>query len=287
MPTLTPAAIQRYRARVFRSSPSLRIASVDEAVRFVEERGFVYFWPIKEVVLPSLWVAAAGDRPVADAHDDPGHKTWGWKDALLGQRRWYYGKILRKKSTMIALAAAPYFYALSENYGSLESDYLLNYERGLLSPEAKAVYETLLREGPTDSVALRKATGLAGEKSAYRFERALLQLESDFKILPTGVTRAGAWRYAFLYDIVARHYPELPEQARHIRASQARLQLLALYLRSVGAARLADAHRLFGWPRAQVEQAAQALAETGGATRGLSVAGQPGEWIAVDDALRP
>ena len=49
--------------------------------------------------MPSLWTAVAGDRPVADAHDDPGHITWGWKDRSLDKKIWYYGKILRRKAT--------------------------------------------------------------------------------------------------------------------------------------------------------------------------------------------
>jgi hypothetical protein len=66
-----------YRTRSFHLPPAPRVASPEQALKFVNERGFVYFWPIKGVDLPSLWVAAAGDRPVADAHDDPGHITWG------------------------------------------------------------------------------------------------------------------------------------------------------------------------------------------------------------------
>src|SRR6266542_6009645 len=139
--------LRAYRAQAYHTAPAKRVKSKDEAVEFVNERGFIFFWPIKGVTLPSLWAAVAGDRPVADAHDDPGHVTWGWKDSLLGQRKWYYAKVLRRKSTLISLAMAPYFYALSENYGEPESDYLLQYEQGLLSQEAKAVYEALLLEG--------------------------------------------------------------------------------------------------------------------------------------------
>lgn len=277
----TPADIQRYRTRTFRSSPKLRLTSAEEAVRFVDERGFVYLWPIKGARLPSLWVAVAGDRPVADAHDDPGHVTWGWKDSLLGKHRWHYAKVLRRKSTLISLKVAPLFYALTENYGTPETDYLLNYEQGLLSPEARAVYEALLREGALDTVALRRVTGLTSQKSASRFNRALLQLESDFKILPIGVTQSGAWRYAFLYDIVARHDPKLPEQAQAIRPSEARRALVELYMKSVGAAPLAELHKLFGWPRAQCEQAVAKLAESGVLARGLRIGGQAGEWIAL------
>ncbi|MCK7520523.1 MAG: hypothetical protein MZV64_23930 [Ignavibacteriales bacterium] len=57
-----------------------------QASTFVNRRGFVFFWPISGIDLPSLWTAVAGDRPVADKHDDPGHITWGWKDGATRQK---------------------------------------------------------------------------------------------------------------------------------------------------------------------------------------------------------
>jgi hypothetical protein len=113
---ITAAQLKAYRAQTYHLKPARRLKSEDDALRFVNERGFVYFWPIKGVELPSLWAAVAGDRPVADAHDDPGHVTWGWKDRLLGTKQWFYAKVLRGRATMIALKTLPYFYALSENY---------------------------------------------------------------------------------------------------------------------------------------------------------------------------
>ncbi|HEY3341937.1 MAG TPA: crosslink repair DNA glycosylase YcaQ family protein, partial [Anaerolineae bacterium] len=249
-----------------------------EAIAFVNARGFAFFWPIKDIVLPSLWMAVAGDRPVADAHDDPGHVTWGWKDALLGQRKWYYAKVLRKKSTLISLETTPYFYALSENFGSPEEDYLLQYEQGVLSADAKAVYESLLREGPQHTVQLRRTAGLSSGDSDYRFNRAMLELESDFKVLPVGVAQAGAWRYSFIVDITARHYPRLPLQARAIGQAQARAQLAELYLRSVGMVRVQDVTKLFGWKVAIAQKALDKLADDGLVTTGVHLPEQPGEW---------
>src|SRR3972149_2232554 len=128
MPTLDLNRLHSHRARTFNLPPAKPLATPDQARRFVEARGFVYFWPIKGIDLPALWTAVAGERPVADAHDDPGHITWGWKDDALDKKVWYYAKVLRGKATMISLEIAPYFYALSENYGSPEEDYNWNYE---------------------------------------------------------------------------------------------------------------------------------------------------------------
>jgi hypothetical protein len=273
--------IHSYRAGTFRTLPGRRISSQEQAIDYVNERGFIYFWPIKDIVLPSLWVAAAGDRPVADAHDDPGHVTWGWKDSLLGARCWYYAKILRKRATMISLEVAPYFYALSKNYGEPEEDYLALYQQGKMTQESKLIYEALLNKGVLDTIALRRATHLTSRESESRFNRAMTELQADFKVLPVAVTQSGAWRYAFAYDLVHRHYPELPEQARFVQENRARQELARLYFRSVGAAQVADLVKLFGWTAAEAERAIQALVQSRELRRGLELENQPGEWIAL------
>jgi Winged helix DNA-binding domain len=277
--------LRAYRAQTFHITPARRVRNVEEAVSFVNERGFVFFWPIKEVNLPSLWVAVAGDRPVADAHDDPGHVTWGWKDSLLGKHKWYYAKVLRHRSTMIALNVAPYFYALSENFGSPEQDYLLQYEKGLLSTEAKRIYEALLREGPLHTIQLRRAAGLSSRDSEYRFNRALLELEGDFKVLPIGVAQAGAWRYAFICEITARHFPSLADQARNISHADARRKLSELYLRSVGAARAQDLVKLFGWKRAEAERALDQLVVGGIVQRGVALEDKTDDWAVLSELV--
>lgn len=277
--------IRTYRAKIYRLAADQRLKDRDQAVAYVNERGFVFFWPITGIMLPSLWVAAAGDRPVADEHDDPGHVTWGWKDSLLGQHVWYYAKVLRKKATMISLEVAPYFYALSENYGSPEEDYLIQYEQGRLTQEAKSLYETLLDEGPLDTVALRRATHMTSPTSEARFTRALSDLQADFKILPVAVTQAGAWHYAFAYDVVARHFPELLEQARTISESDAQAKLVDLYFHSVGAAQVSDVCKLFGWKPSVAERIIQNLVDAGILRRGLLLDTRAGEWIARTELI--
>jgi len=277
--------IEAYRQDTFRTSTGVRIKSRDEAIQFANQRGFIYFWPIKDITLPSLWVAAAGDRPVADAHDDPGHVTWGWKDGLLGKRRWYYAKVLRKKSTIISLDTAPYFYALSENYGTPDEDFLVQYMQGRLTQEAKVVYETLLNEGPLDTITLRRAARLSSRESDSRFNRAMSDLQSDLKIIPVGTSQAGGWRYSFVYDLVHRHFPELPEQARSIQEPEARIRLLELYMRSVGAASRLDFPKLFRWRKQDIDAAIDQLVDAGAVLRHLILDGQLDEWVALPDML--
>jgi hypothetical protein len=236
------------------------VTSPKAALDFVNARGFVYFWPIKGIDLPNLWTAVAGNRVVADKHDDPGHITWGWKDNALGKRIWYYAKILRRKATMISLEIAPYFYALSENYGSPEEDYLLAYEEGRLTQAAKQVYEVLLKEGALNTIDLRRAAKLANARES-EFNKALEVLQSDFKVLPVGVSEAGAWKYSFIYEVVSRHYPDLPEKARFISETDARRNLVELFFASVGAAQERDVNKLFGWQKELTARAIAGLVE--------------------------
>jgi hypothetical protein len=279
MPKINTRRLKQHRSETFVLPPRKPLRTRAQAIQFVNRRGFVYFWPIKGIDLPSLWTAVAGDRPVADKHDDPAHVTWGWKDDALGKRIWYYAKVLRRKATMISLDVAPYFYALSSNYGSMEEDHLVAYEEGHLTLAARNVYDAILREGPLDSISLRKAGRMSGAKESA-WNRALEDLQMDFKILPVGVAEAGAWRYAFIYEIVARHFPGLPEHARRIGESEARRRLVQLYVDSVGALRPRDISKLFGWSTELSNRAVGGLIQEGQ----IASAEHPqeaGDWLAV------
>ncbi len=286
MPTIDLDQLSRQRAASYHLPPAPRIATPESALEWVNRRGFVYFWPISGVDLPSLWTAVAGDRPVADEHDDPGHVTWGWKDSALGKRQWYYAKLLRRKATLVSLETAPYFYALSDNYGSPEEDHLIAYREGRLTLEAKQVYEALLDKGPLHTIELRREARLASKGSDSLFNRALEVLQADFKILPVGVAEAGAWRYAFIYDLTARHMPELPEKARAIGEAEARNRLLELYFASVGAAQLRDVTRLFGWGNELTVRALKRLMDSGQVTGGALRSDKAGEWYALTSLIK-
>jgi hypothetical protein len=283
MPPISLTTLNQYRARTFRTAPGTHLAGIDDAVAYVNQRGFIFFWPFKGIEFPSMWSAVAGDRPVADAHDDPGHVSWGWKDSLLGQKRVYYGRVLKKRNTFLSLEALPYFYALSPNYGSPEEDYMIDYEAGRLTAEARAVYEALLENGPLDTIALRKASRLTSRGSDALFNRALETLQVTLRILPTGVAQAGAWNYAFIYDLVTRHYPDVISQAHPISEWDARRWLVMAALNTLGASRTADLQRLLGFPAVLLEKATQKLAEAGSLVEHVEIEGKAGACVALPE----
>jgi hypothetical protein len=252
-------SLEEYRAEQFRYAPGKRVNSPAEAVEFVNQRGVVFFWPVKDTLMPSLWVAAAGNRPVPNNHDDAGHITWRWKDQMLGQRKWFYAKLLRQRSTIISNDLLPYFYALSPNYGDPQSDYLMQYDEGELSLEAKNIYEALLINGPLDTLELRKAAHLTASDRTGAFNKSLQVLQREIKIMPIGISPAGAWKYAFIFDTVPHHLPDLQNQARLINEKSARMKIIETYLRSVGAAQISDIRKIFQWNKKDTENALKSL----------------------------
>jgi hypothetical protein len=285
MVKISKANIQTYRAKTFRTNPGQQIFCMADAIEFVKERGFVFFWPIKGINLPSLWTAVAGNRPVANAHDDPGHVTWSWKDGSIGKNIWYYGKILRKKATIIDLSIAPYFYALSNNYGDPAEDIHFQYFEGHITQEVKLIFDAILDNGPMDTVAIRRYTHLTSKESNSRFDRAIALLQSDFKILPVGISDSGGWHYAFIYDLVHRYYPEITETARQIKENKARSTLLELYFRAVGAAQLRDVSRLFQWGKKDSNVSLERLLDNGTIIKAFIELETDGEWFVLRELI--
>lgn len=253
--------LDHYREGTYRYSARLRISSVNQAVDFTNERGFLFFWPNKGIEMPSLWCAVAGNRSVPNDHDDPAQITWTWKDSLLGKKRWYYARILCHRNTLISLDMLPYFYALSPNYGTPAEDYLIEYEEGQLTQEEKAVYEALLDNGPLNTLALRKQAHLSSSENTSRFSRALDNLQRDFRVLPVGIAEAGAWHYAFIYDAVHRVFPELINQAHAIKKSQAMRHILESYFLSVGVAQFREMKKIFHWPQADLQKTLEKMVD--------------------------
>jgi len=271
MAYLTQTKIDDYRQVTFRLESNRRVRTKGGAINFVNERGFIFFWPIRDVVLPNLWSAVAGSRPVASAHDDPGHITWGWKDDLLEKKVWYYARVLRNRNTMISLEMLPYFYALSPNYGDPDQDIDEQYEQGLITQETKLVYEALKNEGRLDTLSLRRAAHLSNPESTSRFNKALETLQIEFRVLPVGIAQAGAWRYAYIYDLTHRYFPDLSNTAHAISEHEARRQLLVSYIESVGAAFERDIKKIFAWRLEDIARSVTKLADSGFLVEGVEI----------------
>jgi Winged helix DNA-binding domain len=282
MPSLpSPSALQALRAETFHWNERTRLKDATAIQAFVNARGVCLLFPVQNMDMPNIYQAVAGyDKDMTAKHDDYAISlTWNTKDSALDKRWWYYGKLLRSKATLVSLELLPCFYALSENFGNEAEDYLEEYEAGALSADAKNIYEALLRHGPLHAIDIKRKAGLYGDELKARFDKALTELQVGLKVLPVGVAEAGAWRYAFIYHIVSRWYPELPSQARKFTRSDARAAILTRHLANVLYAAPKDVARTFGWAPKDVQAAIDRLREQGMVDTDIAVPGMRGSCV--------
>lgn len=278
---VTLEQVEHWRDNRYHRRAHLRLRSIQQALQFINEVGFCFLFPARRVEMPSLWEAICGEtRPLPAHHDDVelGY-AWNWKDELPSRDLVFYGKLVHKKPTLISLDLLPHFYALSENYGDME-DYLLEYQDGKLSEEAKHVYEALLQHGALPTSNLRRKAGLAGKDNAARFDRAIRDLQFGLKIVKTGISDANAWGYCYVYDVMLRHWPDLARRAGAIPSREALRVLFLTYLRNVGVTTLSDVVRLMGWDLPRLTTLCVQWAAQGDLLSGVRVEEREGECLA-------
>ena len=82
-----------------------------------------------------------------------------------------------------------------------------------------------------------------------------------------------------------RHLPDLVEKARFIQEPAARKKLAGQYFTSVGAARLNDLARLFGWTSEDVEKTVKQLEQEEMIQGGFSIPALGGTWFILNQLL--
>jgi len=285
---LSLSEIGSLRARRYHRTPELRAHTETDARAFVDAVGFCFLFGERGVEIPTLWGAICGaDRPVPRHHDDADlGRAWSWKDSLPARGEVFYGKLLRAKPTLVSLELLPAFYALSPNYGDVD-DYIQQYEDGLLTIEARNIYQALRDEGPLSTSRLRQIAGLqGGGVVARRFDNALTELQTQLKIAKTGISDANRWGYAYVYDLFLRAFPGVPEQARLISSDLAMETLLLRHLHNAVAQREQALRRLFGWEDWEMERLLDRLATAGAIQIGVRIAGERSPQVVATATLR-
>jgi len=279
---MTPEQVLSYRNRRYRRQPELRLRNSQQALEFVDDVGFCFLFSAKGLELPTLWEAICGEaRPLPMRHDDEAlANAWDWKDELPSRGLVFYGKLLRGRPTLVSLRLLPHFYALSDNFGDIE-DYLIEYQEGRLSEEARRIYEALLQHGALPTSHLRRHAGMQGKASAPRFDRAIRELQLGLKIVKTGISDANSWGYCYVYDVLLRRFPDLSARAGAIHSDQAMRTLFLNYLKNVGVATGEEAAHLLGWSAERLAGLCARWMAAGEMHGSVRVEGWPGEYFAT------
>ena len=275
LPVVPYADVLNIRQPRYYIHPDLKLRARRDAVEFIDKVGIALLFPGENIPLPDLWTAVNGiERKIPKHHHDAAlSKTWDWKDTIPARKEAWYGKLVRGKPAFLSLRDLPAMYALSPNYGELD-DYLEAYADGMMSVEAKSVYETLLAEGPMSTNALRKACGLSGGgDNARRFERAIVELQTGLKIVKSGISNDNRWKYCYIYDLLLRWSPTLGEDARQYTGRTAMRHLITRYLQTSVAAPATIFPRLLGWDAGVTQRVVEEMVEDGSLHEVLVVGG--------------
>jgi hypothetical protein len=279
--------VQALRAVRYRQRANLRVDNEQEALDFLNDVGISLLFSAADMELPSLWGALKG----ANAPPPRSHRgreiglAWRWKDTLPIEGKVLYGKFIRKKPVFIALDLAPAFYALSPNYGEPAEDYLIDYQDGKLSIEARQVYEALLTAGALPTSRLRREAGLAGKANAGRFDRALAELQMQLRIAKVATSDANRWGYMYVYDLFHQHFPGIVAAARDLSGTHARETILLRYLHTAVAVTEAEVARLFGWTPRDVTLLVGRLRDEEKLRAGVRIEGLDSEYLVAQTAM--
>jgi len=218
--------LESHRDFHFRRVPGRRVAGEKSALRFINDVGFcTAFTP--GLGLPCLREAIAGERepplPEHIQHDYAIGMTWRLKDVLPAGKSVYYGKALGGRPSFIALDLFPAFLRLR-----LEpSGYRAMYNRGVLSHCAKLVMDALSRRGPSETRALKLASGYATAAKRVEFDRAMKELQEKFLALKVEERYDP---FTYVWDTLEHRWGEAIREARALSREEAAYRIVRRYL---------------------------------------------------------
>jgi hypothetical protein len=244
---LSHAQIRRYRRAVVGAH---RVRTKAAALRFVNAVGFCYAFTSGPGELPALF-----DVLDTRSVNQMWSWAWQWKDELASERSLFYGRIVRRKPTLISLVHVPHFFVLTGNVGEPD-DYLQAYREGRLGMLAKDVFEFLRAHGPCSTWTLRRRF-VPGRGRSGPLQRALVGLQEHCLIAKVGEVENGS--FSFIWDTFDRWMPQAIRAAGRVTTDGAAATLLERYLRTVGAASARTAAGLFEWPPALFARAVEAV----------------------------
>lgn len=267
LPAVSGEILEDHRDHHFRRILARRVTGEQTALRFINETGFCAAFTAG-LGLPCLREAIEGRREPALPHhiqqDRAIMMTWNLKNVLPSRRAVYYGKALGGRPSFIALELLPCFLRLrvaAEGYQGL-------YQRGMLSHCAKLVMDVLTRRGPSETKALKLATGFAQPKLRLEFDRAMKELQEKFLALKVEERYDP---FTYVWDTLDHQWVEATREARRLKPQHAAYNVVRRYYEIAGYGKERTVARLLGLEPVLVEDAARKLENEHILCRGIQV----------------
>lgn len=155
------------------------LKTYEEFAKFVDEIGFMTL-SANPLGFPSLWEMTGESKWWTGMEDDP----WQWRVRIVEERRAAYAKLFHRQPSFISREWYPYFLAVRRGRQSFDDVY----EMGLMSGEAKRIYELFYSRNVLALHEIKRLGGFTG-KSQGRFDGALAALQAGMFLTMSGMTR--------------------------------------------------------------------------------------------------
>jgi hypothetical protein len=225
-----------------------RVKTVADACRFIEAVGFCVLFPVKNILLPSLYFAVT--KKSNARWDKYAQLIWNWKDDLPKKRKAFYGKYFKGRGTFLSLKLLPHFLAIQETaVPASEAEGI--YKAGRIGHDTLELWQALAKLGPLPTLELRHACKMETQAGNKRFKKAMLELQRLLIVTHSGVEQeTEAWA-SNRFDLVNRAFPKEAAQARKISMENARREIAVKYRTLYPTASPVQIARLFSWTKAQ------------------------------------
>lgn len=246
--------IEARRDRFWRRTEDLKVESVADAEKFIEEVGFCAALTDARTALPSLYIAVCGRR---DAHkpknvqkDYEMDLAWTLKDEIIARSRVYYGKVTKSQTLFIAPRLISDFNAL---YGVAKKD-----ETTKLSANARVILKTLRREWESSSADLREESGISDRQT---LTKSLDELQNRMKVVPSQVFYQPTFTY--VWTTAESRFPK--ELAAKCSQETALKNICRAYLQTAGRAEVRQLAKLLNLKPLEINLGFLQLVEDGAA----------------------
>jgi hypothetical protein len=265
--------IERRRDRIHRRRPSLAVNSKRQALQFINDVGYCFAFKSENSELPCLWHAACGMRdpsmPEHTHHDPYISFVWEMKDVLPAEGKIYYGKLLKRRPTMVSLEFLPYFYVLSGRTG-MRDEFQKEFLTGRISALARDIMEALDDSSPQVTRGLRLATGTFTREERGSFDKAITELQARMFIVKVGEETDP---FSFVWAPFTKAFSPQVRKARRIAPETARQKLLEQYFKNQVIGSVESIQNLFRWGKQTIYQALGKLVQDGMITPNVQIHG--------------
>jgi len=248
--------VEAYCDRKWRREEALKVESVLDVERMIEDLGFCLTLTDSRTNLPSVYIAVCGRR---DAHtprnvqkDYECSLAWTLKDEVMRRGRFFYGKLCKGRSMFVAPRLIPFFNAV---WGIPKAK-----EKEVLSDEANKILKVLRKEWEMGTADLRAETKI---ENRAKFTRAVDELQRVMKVIPSEVLYAP--KFTYIWTLPEARFPK--ELSRKIDRQRGLVEIARAFLQMNGITVRGEFARAVGLTRKEAGLANHQLVAEGFAER--------------------